>query len=985
MTRPYDEVPVVAQDALEWDGQGPNVAAMNGVIDNLQRQILAFSPEGVPSIAGQPPGVVLTVNNDTLPPTAQWSQGWVTPPNLVADGVTDNSAAVAEIADLINAGNNVAVLAPGVYRYVDQWPVITGSGGGLYCAPGVIFEANHVGDTAVRVFGGNSVWQGGEFRNFKYRHYQITGASAVGDGFGTILTLDVSDGPHDLEVNDICDCRWLVNANPGGGASFYNSAAKIVAVNVDGIHVTIETWPGGVRTASLVSPTVAYPVNPLDGSGRQIFPELYRSRTTNRSDVFEFRNCSAKLYNVTMKWGIVGLLASEQWHDGVMQGCEVTETAADGVHIVNGYNLWLDANHIYNTQDDCIALLAHTHIADRPRPCNILITRNLIENGRTRGIALIGAEACTIAFNTVRGVSLAGLYLAHEVGFFGSDEINIHENLIQTCGNAGALMTGWPSTTQPAVFFGPGNGTYKRVGRIKFTGCNRIWNARTAAVSGNTTATVHVHGMTIDEMDIEEAAGNGFSTFHFADLMVKRLRIVRCGGHGMIVASGSTGINSWDEIDFWDVNRGTRRYIKSLSVTAQVLTLILEDNVVNPFVGGETVIVAGVKSNNTTGGGGAASDTAVTVDYTINSFSPDGLSVAGNYTVASVAGQTVVMNVNPNLSATNTTHAGVLNESSPCPQAYVALQSGTSGTNDALNFDTSVPAGARHIIKRAVLRTANYSFNNFFDPATAAAQRIAIESPVDLTGTKNMALSPICTTPFIGAWASNATTISTVGATTLSAFAWIKQTGITRTGLTADTFDTTDTAANIITQLGLAVNQIVTLPMINNNAFLWGFVGGANVTLPASGIAIPAMMELEVQLKHVTAGNLTLTPMYKSRDLVKSSSYGYAFEETADANAVMNSEMLAGRIYWRSGMTAPRNSQLPSPSNMFGAMLAKIGTKFVFQVWNSSAAATTLTDPSGFWTAVGGMVINATSKATFQIEFLTATTARITRMTLTDT
>lgn len=107
--------------------------------------------------------------------------------------------------------------------------------------------------------------------------------------------------------------------------------------------------------------------------------------------------------------GIMVLASSR----GLIQANTVTDTLGDGIHLTGSSDsVIVNDNTVARTGDDGIAVVSYQSNSAPTR--EVLISRNLVVDGRSRGIAVVGGEKIGITENTVMRSANAGVYIAAE-------------------------------------------------------------------------------------------------------------------------------------------------------------------------------------------------------------------------------------------------------------------------------------------------------------------------------------------------------------------------------------------------------------------------------------------------------------------------------------------------------------------------------------------------------------------------------------------
>lgn len=104
-------------------------------------------------------------------------------------------------------------------------------------------------------------------------------------------------------------------------------------------------------------------------------------------------------------------------YDGRIVGNLVHDTRADGIHITGASTrIAVLGNTVRDTGDDSIAVVSYG--TDINGPCeDIAITGNVTLHSCSRGLAVVGGKAITLAGNTIRDPRNAGIYIAYEPSY----------------------------------------------------------------------------------------------------------------------------------------------------------------------------------------------------------------------------------------------------------------------------------------------------------------------------------------------------------------------------------------------------------------------------------------------------------------------------------------------------------------------------------------------------------------------------------------
>lgn len=126
-----------------------------------------------------------------------------------------------------------------------------------------------------------------------------------------------------------------------------------------------------------------------------------------------------------------------------VRNCEVKNTLADGIHFsrcIEG--IFAYGNYVHDVGDDGIAIVSY---GDGSGPCTgATISGNDVENGKARGIAIVGGENIEISSNSVINTVAMGIAIAKEGGAapayptYGVKNISVTGNTIRNAGQLNA-------------------------------------------------------------------------------------------------------------------------------------------------------------------------------------------------------------------------------------------------------------------------------------------------------------------------------------------------------------------------------------------------------------------------------------------------------------------------------------------------------------------------------------------------------------------
>lgn len=221
---------------------------------------------------------------------------------------------------------------------------------------------------------------------------------------------------------------------------------------------------------------------------------------------------------------------------------------------------------------------------------------------------------------------------------------------------------------------------------------------------------------------------------------------------------------------------------------------------------------------------------------------------------------------------------------------------------------------------------------------------------------------------------SNApSSVTTVGAATLTA-AQLSNKTIVRGGTqTANFTDTTDTAANIFAAFPSAVaGQTFSMFYLNNTSFAATITGGSGVT--GQNVFVPALTSVEIYYTLVSASSVTMA-IRITGDLGNLPDYTY--QTTALASGVITASLLTGgteTVLLSSGATAlttPTAAALLAATPNGGA-----GDTWKVRIINTNAGTLTLTADASI-TITGTLTIATNTWREYIVTILTATTAKM--------
>jgi len=137
----------------------------------------------------------------------------------------------------------------------------------------------------------------------------------------------------------------------------------------------------------------------------------------------------------------------------VVRDCVVRGTLADGIHITAAsHDIEVSGNRVGDTGDDFIAVVSYR--ADRGLCHDISIHDNTVaDQSHGRGISVVGGTGVSIASNSIKRSSGAGIYLASEAGYdtYGDAEVRVLRNRLSDVatdarlGHGAILLVGRPS------------------------------------------------------------------------------------------------------------------------------------------------------------------------------------------------------------------------------------------------------------------------------------------------------------------------------------------------------------------------------------------------------------------------------------------------------------------------------------------------------------------------------------------------------------
>lgn len=194
----------------------------------------------------------------------------------------------------------------------------------------------------------------------------------------------------------------------------------------------------GADRTTLVSPDTTAGSIDLTGEApslaglTHVVPEVEdRSPEPGRQNVNVMEATSFEIADVHLDGARGAGVLIRQSHGGVVRDSRVEGTLADGVHMTSGSTgVVVRDNVIRDTGDDGIAVVSYLDDGDVSR--DVLIRGNRVEQGRSRGITVVGGESVTIADNLVDETANAGIYVAAEEEWdtYGVREVRVSENRV---------------------------------------------------------------------------------------------------------------------------------------------------------------------------------------------------------------------------------------------------------------------------------------------------------------------------------------------------------------------------------------------------------------------------------------------------------------------------------------------------------------------------------------------------------------------------
>lgn len=159
-------------------------------------------------------------------------------------------------------------------------------------------------------------------------------------------------------------------------------------------------------------------------------------------------NCHAH-DSLSNRWGIV--VSYEDIAVVLVSGCEVHDTASDGMHVSGGSQITLSDNFVYSTGDDAIGI---GESGSGQRPEDIIVTGNVLVNCGSRGVAVMGTRDILVQGNVIDGTFQSGIAVENFDNFGDIADVSLIGNKVSNAGLAG-------SEHNPAVT-GEAHGIYVR-------------------------------------------------------------------------------------------------------------------------------------------------------------------------------------------------------------------------------------------------------------------------------------------------------------------------------------------------------------------------------------------------------------------------------------------------------------------------------------------------------------------------------------------
>lgn len=228
-----------------------------------------------------------------------------------------------------------------------------------------------------------------------------------------------------------------------------------------------------------------------------------------------------------------GIIVREGSTDGLITGCHVHDTLADGIHVnTTSKRISIVGNNLVNTGDDSIAVVSV--VANGDYCTDVSIVGNTVYQSNSRGIAVVGGKRITISGNTINQTTNSGIFVYYSVAFlsYGSEDVSIVGNTVND-----ACTFGTPGSNVGCIDVRSGDVTYPIsnvaiIGNVVRGGAN---NYHSIHVGETATATFNV--TVADNIITGQGAGaNANNGIHFS----------RCDGvtarGNYVAATGASGI-----------------------------------------------------------------------------------------------------------------------------------------------------------------------------------------------------------------------------------------------------------------------------------------------------------------------------------------------------------------------------------------------------------------------------------------------------------
>lgn len=698
-------------------------------------------------------------------------------PRDVGDGVSDLTGLLSrEFARLAGTGKTLFI-DDGDYLFSAQLPSITGFK--VEMSPSARLIATAKAGLRIAITGAKSALVGGEIRNRAMRRYRIESISQPG-GADTAVTInllaaDITEfGAHDFAAGDI-----HYNQNVPLTAGTWNGVPLTVA-SVTPTSITYEA-----RTAT-IDTGATYPYDRLDGHGRAIYPVVYRSRTQASADALLLVSDATDVLvrETALRWAATNGIYTTRTLGFEYDRITATQTAADGLFVTDKSGRGrIVCPLVEETGDDMIAFVGYKSHGGRVHDITVVSPRIRNQWFHGRGVAWVGTENVRVFGLQAEDIYGAAIMMARDssAATYGNTGAVCDGFAVKTAGNNGAVPTGWQANVLASIHLAGGSLNDADGNRRCVVSNGTVYNSRYRVLGGATTP------QEVDIVDVRavECNSNG-AQLCLHNSIVERLSLDRVQSNAITLTEASTGVNVYRNTRISNVNRGTRLFIKSVSVASGTLTIVLEPGQSHTLDAASQVIVQWVSSAYASS---SSEDAEVAKDYAIN----------GAWTLATVtadAGGDILTVTGTGLA--DTAHARTRNPGQPHPHAYLSLASGAASSTDGIAIDTDTMTGK--------CRLENVRFGEQLWP---------MERTVDLSGSSSnqwrVSVSGVsCDTDdgFGGVgwpqaqhqYFSQGTTVS-ADSNQAIAVEYIRRRVYPRSGLTAGRSDTWPTAAQIVEAL----------------------------------------------------------------------------------------------------------------------------------------------------------------------------------------